>query len=238
MKVLIVDDEPLARSRLRKMLAKFDQVEIVGEAGNGREAIARVNETRPDLVFMDIRMPGMDGLEAAGHLDRLDEGPAVVFTTAYDEYALEAFDVHAIGYLVKPVRAEKLAETMASIERRSLSVIKPASSSRTHISAKYRGNIELVPVDQIYFLRAEHKYVVVRYPDGELLIEESLKSLEDEFKDAFLRVHRNALVAPGWLQGMSKSEEGQWFLTFKNIDDQVEVSRRHTAEVRRLLNQL
>ena len=244
MKILVVDDEPLARQRLRHLLRDQQDCEVVGEAGNGREALEKTQQLKPDLLLMDIRMPGMDGLEAARHLDLMENPPAIIFTTAYNEYALEAFDVHAIGYLVKPVRAEKLQKAIASACRPALAQLasvdesNPVPNTRNYISARVRGNIVLVPVSDIYYFHAEQKYVVVRHKGGELLIEEPLKSLEEEFSEQFLRIHRNALVAKNYLSGFSKNKEGHWRVTFRDIEQSLEVSRRHTAQVRKVVKYL
>jgi len=243
MKILIVDDEPLARQRLRHMLGNQQDYEVVGEAVNGTDALEKTRLLSPDLLLLDIRMPGMGGLEVAQHLDLLDNPPAIIFTTAYNEYALEAFDVHAIGYLVKPVRAEKLIKAIASATRPALSKLIAKEESlgndtRKYISARFRGEIKLVPVPDIYYFHAEHKYVVVRHTEGELLIEESLKSLEKEFAEDFLRIHRNALVAKNRLSAFSKNNEGHWQVSFRDIDDSLEVSRRHTAQVRKAVKTL
>jgi len=243
MKILLVDDEPLARQRLRHLLKDLPDSEVIGEAVNGRDALEKTQQLTPDLLLMDIRMPGMDGLEAARHLDHMENPPAVIFTTAYNEYALEAFDVHAIGYLVKPVRAEKLRDAISSACRPALGPLanneqNPTASKRKFISARVRGNIELVPLADIYYFHAEHKYVDVRHKGGELLIEESLKSLENEFAESFLRIHRNALVAKRHISGFSKNKQGHWRVTFRDIDASLEVSRRHTAQVRKIVKNL
>jgi len=243
MKILIVDDEPLARQRLSHLLNRQDDCEVVGEAVNGTDALEKNALLHPDLVLMDIRMPGMDGLEAARHLDLLENPPAIIFTTAYNEYALEAFDVHAIGYLVKPVRAEKLKKAIASASRPVLTHLSESENplsneARKYISARVRGNIKLIPVSDIYYFHAEHKYVMVRHSEGELLIEEPLKKLEQEFATDFLRIHRNALVAKDQLSGLAKDKEGQWQVSFRGIDNCLEVSRRHTAKVRKAMKQL
>ncbi|MCP3673186.1 MAG: response regulator transcription factor [Gammaproteobacteria bacterium] len=244
MKILIVDDEPLARQRLRYLLKELPNCEVVGEAVNGRDALEKTEKLTPDLLLMDIRMPGMDGLEAARHLDLMENPPAIIFTTAFNEYALEAFDVHAIGYLVKPVRAEKLQKTINSASRSVLSKLSeidkndPAGNIRKYISARVKGSIVLVPVKDIYYFHAEHKYVMVRHKEGELLLDESLNSLEGEFSETFLRIHRNALVAKGHLGGFSKNQQGHWHVSFRGIEQSLEVSRRHTAQVRKVVKHL
>jgi two-component system response regulator AlgR len=242
--ILIVDDEPLARQRLLHLLKPLEICKVIGEAVNGHDALDKTQQLKPDLILMDIRMPGMDGLEAARHIDLMENPPSIIFTTAYNEYALEAFDVHAIGYLVKPVRAEKLEKAIASANRPALAQLshgddnQKATSRRQYISARVRGNIELVAVDDIYYFHAEHKYVDVRHKGGELLIEEPLKSLEEEFPDNFLRIHRNALVATKYIAGFTKNTLGHWHVTFRDIEGSLEVSRRHTAQVRKIIKKL
>jgi two-component system response regulator AlgR len=171
----------------------------------------------------------------------LENPPMIIFTTAYNEYALEAFDVHAVGYLVKPVRQEKLQKAIEYARRPSHSQLSDIVKKddkldyRKYISASIRGNIELVPIEQIYYFHAEHKYVDVRHSKGEILIEESLKSLENEFSELFLRIHRNALVAKAYVSGFSKDPQGHWQVTFRDIDASLEVSRRHIAQVRKFV---
>ena len=240
--ILIVDDEPLARQRLIHLLKSLENCKVIGEAVNGHDALDKTQQLKPELILMDIRMPGMDGLEAARHIGLMENPPSIIFTTAYNEYALEAFDVHAIGYLVKPVRVEKLEKAIASANRPALVQLgddnQSSTSQRQYISARVRGNIELVAVDDIYYFHAEHKYVDVRHKGGELLIEEPLKSLEEEFPDIFLRIHRNALVATKYISGFTKNKLGHWHVTFRDIEGSLEVSRRHTAQVRKVIKKL
>jgi two-component system response regulator AlgR len=192
MKLLIADDEVPARQRLRSMLAEFPDWQVAGEAGDGREAIERALALEVDAVLLDIAMPVMDGLEAARHLARLERGPAVIFCTAYDEHALAAFEAAAIDYLVKPVRQERLREALERARRaRAMAVPTPAAPfpdpqrQRTHLSARLRGNLRLIPVEDVHYLQAEEKYVLVHHARGEDLIEESLKALEQEFGERF-----------------------------------------------------
>lgn len=239
MKVLIVDDEALACTRLQKLLSEIDGIEVVGEAGNGTEAIKQVHALQPEVVLLDIRMPGMDGLEAGRHLSTLENPPAIIFTTAYGEFALDAFKSHAVDYLLKPISREKLAAglvaackpTRAQLQQLEANV----GSAREHICALDRGEIQLIDIHDIYYFHADFKYLEVRHPAGKALIEESLTSLEEEFGQRFFRVHRNALVDPARLAGLSNNEDGQWLVSFQGIDDQVVVSRRQLANVRALL---
>lgn len=242
MRILIVDDEPPARERLMHMLSDMTEIETVGEAANGLEAVQKVQTARPDVVLMDIRMPGMDGLEASRHLSQMEEPPAIIFTTAYSEHALEAFDAHAVGYLVKPIRQERLHDSLAKARKLTQAQLATLSmdnthTGRSHICARVRGNLELIPVDNIVYFQADQKYITVRHLNGEVLIEDALKNLENEFEDKLLRIHRNALVNVNTISGMEKSREGRFLITFKPVDDRLEISRRHVAEVRRFLKQ-
>jgi two-component system response regulator AlgR len=240
MKVMIVDDEAPARERLKGLLAVIPGVELCTEAGNGREALELWDKVSTDVVLLDIRMPVMDGLETARHLAVLERPPAVIFTTAYDEFAVEAFDTHAIAYLMKPVRGEKLAAALASagqLNRVQLTRLaaEPPISARRHIAARVRDRLHVVPVDKVQCFIADQKYVTVCHADGELLIDESLKDLEQEFADRFLRVHRNALVAIAHVERLEKDETGHFQVRLHARAQPLEVSRRLVAEVRERL---
>jgi len=243
MKILIVDDEPLARSRLRSLVEDSGKHEVVGEAENGRGAVERCAELEPDVVLLDIRMPGMDGLEAARHIAQVPVPPAVIFTTAYDDHALAAFESRAVDYLLKPVRAARLYDALVDAQRHTraqLDVLQQTAvahgnETRTHICARVRDSLKLVAIEDIYFFLAEHKYVTVRHREGELLIEEALKDLATEFDTGFTRVHRNALVADNYIAGLHKTTEGRQVIAFRDIDDRIEVSRRHLPLVRKKL---
>jgi len=242
-KILIVDDEKPARDRLSRMVGELKEHELVGEAVNGLEALGMAQSLEPDIVLLDIRMPGMDGIEAARHISRLDEPPAVVFTTAFSDHALEAFETHAVDYLLKPVKQDRLQAAMDAAVRPTraqasksgdvLSGLEP----RQHICARVRGSLVLVPIENIYYFHAEQKYVTVRHIEGEVLIEDALKSLEKEFGDRFYRIHRNALVSLSWLAGMQSENDGHQ-VTFRDIDDTLEVSRRHLPGVRKIIKNL
>jgi len=253
-KVLIVDDEPLARSRLSRLLAQQGGYTVVAEAGNGEQAIAACNEYNPDVVLMDIRMPVMDGLQAARHLSVADEPPAVIFCTAYNDYALEAFEANAVDYLLKPVNREKLEQALAKarkLNRVQLSVLiegegdKRADATgvsvRSHISSKTSRGIELIPLPEVRYFLADQKYTTVYYLlDGvlkEVLIDEPLKELESELADDFVRIHRNALVAIAHIQGLEKCEEGLR-LKLSGVMQGPQVSRRHITAIKKLLQQL
>lgn len=242
MKVLIVDDEHLARDRLSRMLSALDGVSVVGEAANGLQAVKLTAELQPEIVLMDIRMPGMDGLEAAQHLAGFDEPPAVIFCTAYEEHALEAFDLQAVGYLLKPVRKEKLADALGKSQRvnkaQLVALSEDETPRRTHISARTRRGVELIPIEKIAFFQADQKYVTVRHGDSETIVDDTLRELEDEFSDRFVRVHRNALVAAAHVVGLDKTSEGHFQIRLRDVDVALDVSRRHVAAVRKFVKNL
>ena len=241
MKLLIVDDEALARERLSSILGDLDiEVEVVGEAANGQKAIEQAQALQPDIILLDIRMPGMDGIEASRHLNALSPAPAIIFTTAYDEHALEAFDANAVGYLLKPIKAERLQQSLikaSSLQKGQLQALQESqqNKARSHIGVRTRGDLQLIPVTDICYLRAEQKYVELRHSGGMALIEESLKTLEEEFGERFVRVHRNALVALGCVSGLEKDSLGRIRVTLKNIEEKLDVSRRHVSALRKLL---
>jgi two-component system, LytTR family, response regulator AlgR len=236
LKVLIVDDEPPARVRLRSLLAEIGEVEVIGEAVNGQTALAEAHGRNPDVVLLDVHMPGMDGLEVARHLTVLEEPPAVIFTTAYDEYAVEAFEAHAVGYLLKPVRKEQLAASLARagrLTRPQLHKLAAASAARrSHLAARRREGVRLIPVEEVQYFLADQKYTTVRHLHGEDLIEDSLRLLESEFGPAFVRIHRNALVSVKYLERIERSTEGAHFVRLRGCDAALQVSRRMATELK------
>lgn len=243
MKILIVDDEPLARQRLRSVIDELAAGEVVAEGSHGEQAIRLCEQYNPDVLLLDIRMPGMNGLEAAQHIMKLDTPPAIIFTTAYDEYAVSAFESHAVDYLLKPVRKERLKDALQAASRLTRMQIQslkqaPQSEKRQHISARLGGELRLIPIEDIYYFMAEHKYVTVRHKDGTVLIEESLRALEQEFADSFLRVHRNALVSIKNIASLDKDRLGGHKIKLRGLDDTLEVSRRHLPTVRKVMKAL
>ncbi|MEH6387205.1 MULTISPECIES: LytTR family DNA-binding domain-containing protein [Pseudomonas] len=249
MKVLIADDEPLARERLARLVAALPEYSVVPEmAANGQEALKLIEEHHPDIALLDIRMPGLDGLQTAAKLCELSDAPAVVFCTAHGEYALDAFAVSAVGYLLKPVRSEDLASALAKAQKPNrlqlanlgkAGVIEATNQARSHISARTRRGVELVPIEDVLYFIADHKYVTLRHCEGEVLLDEPLKSLEDEFGDYFVRIHRNALVARNRIERLQRSAMGHFHLQLKGLPDEtLTVSRRHVPGVRKLMEQL
>lgn len=244
MRVMIVDDEAPARIRLHSLLEELQDYEVVAEASNGREALLLYKEYLPELILLDIRMPGMDGLETARHLMEFDQIPAVIFITAYDEHALQAFEANAIDYLLKPIRKERLHQALGKVKQLNRAQLvhlqeqQGDPGARTHICARARGKVQLISLQDVIYFMADQKYVTVRHRDGEVLIEEPLRALEEEFSDQFIRIHRNALVSRFCLQGMEKAEEGGFVVLLKDADQPLEISRRHVPGVRKLLKEI
>lgn len=249
LKILLVDDEPLARERLRTVLGDLASQwpsQVVGEASNGQEALDFLREQPVDLVMVDIRMPGMDGIELATHLARLEKSPALIFTTAYDNYALQAFDLNAIDYLLKPVRTQRLLAALQKIPgaRPDPTVLtgigqQLRGSGRRHLSCHERGRLLLVPVDEVLYFRADLKYVTARTVDREFLLDETLAHLESEFGDQFLRLHRAVLVArhavAGFEKNASDDAEAYGWVLVRGVPEKLPVSRRQWAPAKALL---
>lgn len=243
MNVLIVDDEQLARQRLRHLIAGIGEHVVVAEAATGEQALQKTQTSNPDVILMDIRMPGMDGLEAARYINRMDSPPAIIFTTAYSDHAVTAFETQAVDYLLKPIKQSRLEQALLTAKRLTRAQLSELSSNelngaREKICVKTRGSLELVPVDEILFFKADQKYVTLRTADHEYLIEESLKSLEEEFEHLFIRVHRNAIVAEKQVNGITKNHTGHPCILFNEVDDKLEISRRHLPDIRKNLKAL
>ncbi|HUQ27964.1 MAG TPA: response regulator [Usitatibacter sp.] len=241
-RILIADDEAPARARLRDLLDECRErfpLAIVDEARNGREALDAINREKIDIVLLDIRMPEIDGMEAARHIAGMAEPPAIIFTTAFDAYALKAFEVNAIDYLLKPIRVERLLAALGKVRaappvsRAALDAA--ANKPRRHLSVHERGKIILVPLADVLYLRAELKYVTVRSAEREYLVEESLTTLEEEFADVFVRIHRNCLVSrtaiAGFERNADESESG-WAVVIKATGEKLPVSRRQHSVVK------
>jgi two-component system response regulator AlgR len=247
LKILIVDDEAPARKRLGELLNEIandsDDLTVVGEAKNGKEALDMAMETNPNLLLLDIRMPVMDGIEAANHLQKLVPAPAIIFTTAFDAYAMQAFDISAVDYLLKPIRLERLSTAInkaRALLPAQIAALKPLQVQRSYFSVIERGRVILVPVPDVIFLRAELKYITVRTREREYLIEDSLTTIEQEFGERFLRLHRNCLVAQSSILGYEKRQdadgESRWVALLKDVPDTIAVSRRQQHVLRELSN--
>ena len=238
LKLVIADDEPLARERLRMLLADEAGVEVVAEAGDGQQVLDACAALHPHAVLLDIAMPGLDGLETARRLAGLVPPTAVVFCTAYDEHALSAFEAAALDYLVKPVRPERLAAALERVRSFHAGHPLPEEARRTQLCARLRGSLRVIPIDEVHYLQAEEKYVVVHHARGEDLIEEPLKALEEEFGDRFVRIHRNCLVARGEIVELRRGADGHTQAMLRNGEHPLEVSRRCVAQLRETLKHL
>lgn len=235
MKVVIADDEAPARERLRFLLAHHPDVSVVAEVGCGATAVAACEEHGADLVLLDIAMPGMDGMAAARVLSSLPLPPAVVFCTAYDAHALSAFEAAALDYLMKPVRQERLNSALerARAFLAGRSQVQPAG--RQHLCARLRGTVRMIPVEDIRYLQADEKYVMVHHARGADLVEDSLRSLEDEFEGRFVRIHRNCLVARDRLLELRR-KQGVVHAVLRDVEQPLEVSRRCVPVLRQALS--
>lgn len=234
LRVLIVDDEPLARERLQQLLAELDGIFVAGEAGDGSAAIERCAGGEIDLALLDIRMPGIDGIETARHLATLTRPPAIVFLTAYDDRAVDAFEAGAVDYLLKPVRRERLQQALTRARRlrpADLAAAGMAEGPRQHFLERRAGGVRLVAVADVLCLRAEDKYVRLQTAASEHLIEDSLVTIEREFGERFLRIHRNCLVAADRVHALERSD-GQDLVRINGLAEPLEVSRRNLATVR------
>lgn len=245
LKMLIADDEAPARARLSAMVSDIGGWSVIAEAANGLEALELCHEQLPDVVLLDIRMPGMDGIEVASHLCSLATPPAVIFTTAYDEYAVKAFETYAVGYLLKPVRRERLMralEQAAKLGRMQLAQLAETNmglGARQRIPVSQAGRIFLVPVASVISFRADQKYVRMVYEQenqlSESLIDESLKRLEQEFSADFARIHRNSLVRMDRIETFEQADGGQYHVTLQGSDQALPVSRRHLSALKQRL---
>jgi len=248
-RILVVDDEALARKRLLSMLDDLQEEyphEVVGEASNGEQALSLCLQLRPDVILLDIRMPGIDGLQVARHLSHLPDAPSVVFATAYDEHALAAFEAQAVGYLVKPVRKSKLLTALQHASRLSKQQARDVDASANESKSKRdkfcvskRGELVLIPLDNIYYFMADNKYVTLFYRKDEQwreeIIDDTLKELEEEFSDEFLRVHRNALIAKQYIEKMTRDSDGRYHVHVDHLEAGLDVSRRKVKDVKQIL---
>jgi two-component system response regulator AlgR len=239
-RILVVDDEPLARERLVRLLQRLRPDDELQEADDGEAAIAAARVFAPDLVLLDVRMPGRDGIEVAAELDTLDNPPAIAFCTAYDEYALQAFQYHAVAYLLKPVRAEDLAECLRSASRVNRAQLARLRESPTappddneRVSTHTHRGFESLALRDVRCFVAEDKYVSAISPGTELTLSETLKELEERFPERFVRVHRNALVALEHIERLERSKDGSWQVRLRDCDLRPAISRRHLSAVKR-----
>jgi two-component system response regulator AlgR len=243
MDILIVDDEALARQRLLRMVEKIEGFCVIAEADNAEDALVAIAQSDPDIVLLDIRMPGRDGLSLAQDIAELEDAPAVIFCTAFDQYALDAFGTNAVGYLLKPVKAEQLLQVLEKAKKLNkiqrvaaqAKVAPKTENQRTHIAAKTRRGVELIALDDVRYFLADHKYVTVYHRTGEHLLDETLKELEEEFGARFVRVHRNSLVAIKHIEALERNTQGQYQVRLADTDLRPVISRRHVSNLKELL---
>ncbi len=255
MDILIVDDESLARDRLERLVIALGH-EVVAQASDGDEALAAIHTYDPTLVLLDIEMPGKTGLQVAESIALLESPPAIIFTTAYDQYALDAFNTLAAGYLLKPVEKNQLAQTLEKAQsinkaqrkvldsqiveslQKSKQETQPLIEKRQHISSQSHRGMELIAVDSIRCFLADHKYVMVVGTQGETLIDGTLKELELEFSDTFVRIHRNALVSIKHIIGLDRDADGHFSVRLTDVDHVPMVSRRYASKLKTLMKSL
>ncbi|MDN5666270.1 MAG: LytTR family DNA-binding domain-containing protein [Psychrobacter sp.] len=239
MRIVVCDDEPLARERLARIVQESGH-QVVAQATTGAEAIVAVKTQQPDIILLDIRMPEMDGVRCAQALNELEHPPAIIFVTAYDHYAIAALKANAIGYLLKPANKDELLEALnkaKTLNAAQLNEIRKledptARPIREHIAARTHRGVELIKLTDIYYFTADQKYVKVRHKDGIVLIDETLKELEQEFEDRLFRVHRNAIINLSFLDYLETLDAGQYQVRFKGVDETLAVSRRHLPALR------
>lgn len=245
MDILICDDEPLAVERLSRLVSQLGH-QVIATAQHGKQALEMVQQFEPDVVLLDIQMPEMDGLSCAQHLAHFNPMPAIVFCTAFDEHALQAIQSQAKGYLLKPIAKDELETVLGNVTKLTQAQLTQIEKKelmeekvqRQQIAAKtYRG-LELIPVENIYYFLADQKYVTVRHKNGSVLIDETLKDLETEFSDRFIRIHRNALISLDYLDGLEMIASGQYQARCRELEERLAVSRRHLPLLRERMQNL
>ena len=234
--IYIVDDESLARERLKRLIQTNSLYQVCGEAENGEMALQGIPVAQPDIVLLDIRMPGVDGLAVAEGVSALKNPPAIIFCTAYDEYAIKAFNYNAIGYLLKPVRKDDFFKALSQAKQLSQLQLRQLHQQETEKTPQFLANSwqghELIPLDEIYYFKADQKYLTVVHKGGETLSDQTLKELESQYTKELIRVHRNTLVNISHIAALFKDNEGHHQLRLKACDHTVLISRRHVSEIK------
>ncbi len=236
LRILIIDDEAPARNRLRRMLGNMPAVLFAGEAATGQEALSLIPATEPDVLLLDISMPGMDGMKLAQILQSQDSAPAVIFCTAWQDQAVEAFECDAVDYLVKPVRAERLE--IALDKARRFIASRDAGPNGPFLRSTLGSKVNLLPLAEVICLLAEDKYTTVVHQNGTLVVDQTLLELENEHADVLVRIHRSTLVAKKFIRGLEKGPEGRHFLQLEGCEDRPQVSRRNLPAIRKLIREL
>lgn len=246
MKILIADDELQSRKHLAQLIKQLPGCTVLqAYAENGHDTLQRAAELKPDILLLDISMPGLDGLQVAAQLCEQRDAPAIIFCTTHDDALFPAFEMSLVAYVHKPTTKEQLLHALAQAQRLSSAQLVALSRTlitinraRTHLNARSHKGIELIPVEQIIHCVADNKYVTVRHLHGETLLDESLKSLHDEFTEHFVRIHRNALVSRTYIERLERTPSGHYVLHLRDTTEPLNVSRRHVATVRKLVNSL
>lgn len=236
LKILIIDDEAPARNRLRRMISEIPAVHVAGEADTGQEALRLIPLKEPDVLLLDISMPGLDGMSLAQMLQQKGSAPAVIFCTAWSDQAVEAFECDAVDYLVKPVRAERLV--LALDKARRFLARSDSGASGIFLRSTLGGKVRLIPMTEVIYLSAEDKYTTVVHKKGKTVISQSLLDLENDHADILVRVHRGALVIKKRIRGLEKTSDGRHFLQLDGCDDRPQVSRRNLPAIRKLIREL
>ncbi|WP_111493806.1 MULTISPECIES: LytR/AlgR family response regulator transcription factor [Marinobacter] len=237
--VLIADDEPLARERLQRLVKELPTYAVCGEASDGDEVLARIAECEPDILLLDIRMPGLDGLAVAEQVNALASPPAIIFCTAYDQYAINAFEVQAVAYLLKPVRRENLADALARagrVNRVQLQALQATAEQHPgQLAVRTHRGTELIDIGGIRYCQADQKCVTLHHGRGETVTDYTLKELEQTYPDSLLRIHRNTLVGRRHIAAMKRTPDGQHLIQLNDSEQRLPVSRRHASSVREAL---
>ena len=236
LRILIIDDEQPARNRLRRMLTGIPAVHVSGEAATGQEALRLIPLKEPDVLLLDISMPGLDGMTLAQMLQKQDSPPAVIFCTAWSDQAVEAFECDAVDYLVKPVRPERLQVAIDKARRFVAGGADPGEG--VFLRSTLGGKVSLIPLSEVICLYAEDKYTTVVHKKGRQVINQTLQELEDSHADILLRVHRGTLVAKDRVRGLEKTSDGRHNLIIDDCEERPQVSRRNLPAVRKLIREL
>jgi DNA-binding LytR/AlgR family response regulator len=249
---VIADDEENLRIHLKKQLAElWPELTICGEAKNGIEAIRLIESLRPEIAFLDIKMPGLTGLEVA---QKISTGCRVVFITAYDQYAVEAFESEAIDYILKPVTGKRLGKTLARLKNRIFTASEaPPDITQTvekllatldkretranlkWIKVRHGDEVRLISIAEVYYFKAEDKYTLVRTLQGESLIKKPIRQLSEELdRDQFWRIHRGTIINVGRIRNISRSFAGRLVVTLKDLPESLTVSRSYAHQFKQM----
>ena len=232
LRTLLIDDEPLAIDRLQVICAKLPQVEVVGTANDGGAGLKLIEALKPDLLLLDMTMPGMDGLALAKAIENLDERPAIIFVTAHEHFAVEAFDLDAVDYVLKPVAADRLERAVARAMARHGSDGESESPWLEELWVPHRSELLRVPVDDVHRIDAERDYVRLHVEDRSFLLLQTVSGLEERLDPArFIRVHRSVILAKAAIKGLRHDGLGVWLVELEN-GEEVRIGRTYLSKVK------